>query len=106
MVNPNRGTIALTPSQMRLANDANLLVRSNKFTGAKEILFTVPSSVNGMLVDLSMYDVQGRLVGTVLHGTRNGGSFVAPIQERRAGMYVFRLLENTSVQTTKAFVVK
>lgn len=105
-VNPDRLPISVTNSQMRVASDATLLVRCNKLTGANEIFFTVPSSGSGMLVDLSMYDVQGRLVGTILHGMRTAGSFVAPITGNSAGTYVFRLSENTSVQSTKAFVVK
>ncbi len=61
-VNPNRATDVLAPSKMRRANGASLALRSNRLTGLKEVSFTVFSSVNGMPVDLSMYDVSGRLV--------------------------------------------
>jgi Glycosyl hydrolases family 18 len=103
----NKSTaIVYAPSQMRGANGANLFVRNNRATGLNEIFFTVPLSANGMPVDLSMYDVEGRLVRTIFHGERNAGSFVAPIDQNCSGMYVFRLSENASVQSTKAFVVK
>jgi hypothetical protein len=105
-VNPNRTTIALAPSQMRSANGANLFVRSNRVAGLNGIFYTVPASVNGATVDLGMYDVKGCLVKTIFHGTRNAGTFVAPMDNIRAGTYIFRLSANSSVQTTRAFVVK
>jgi hypothetical protein len=104
-VNPNRTTIALAPSQMRHANPASLSVRINSATGLNEISFSVPSSVNGM-VDLGMYDLRGRLVKTVFHGTRNAGSFVAGMDKTCAGTYIFKLCENSSVAATKAFFIK
>jgi hypothetical protein len=102
-VNPNRSTIALAPSRMRSVSHADLSVRT---VGLNGVFYTVPASVNGTTVDLGMYDVKGCLVKTIFHGTRSAGTFVAPMDNVCAGTYVFRLSANSSVQTTRAFVVK
>jgi len=78
----------------------------NKVTGLNEISFTVPASVNGTSVELDMYDLRGALVRTIFHGTRNSGTFVAPTDNIRADTYIFRLSANSSVQTTRALIVK
>jgi hypothetical protein len=105
-VNPNRTTIALAPSRMRTVDGANLFVRNKKGSGVSEIFFSVPSSVNGTMVDLGMYDVKGGLVKTVFHGARNAGSFVVGMDKTCAGTYIFKLSENSSVTATKAFFIK
>jgi hypothetical protein len=105
-VNPARTNIAFAPSQMRLTNGANLSVRNNKATGLNEIFISIPSSNNGISINLGMYDVKGSLVKTLFHGTRSAGTFVAPLDKHSAGTYIFRLSANSSVQTAKAFVVK
>ena len=98
--------IAVAPSQIRDANDANLLVRNNKISGVSEIFFSVPSSVNGTMVDLGMYDVKGELVKTVFRATRNAGSIVVGMDKTCAGTYIFKLSENSRVIATKAFFIK
>ncbi len=100
--------ITLTPSNSRYENARNsgLFVRYDKATGVTEISFADQSSVGGSPVDLSMFDVRGRLVKTIFHGVNSSGRFDIPTGNNYAGAYIFRLSTNNGSYASKAFVVR
>jgi hypothetical protein len=84
----------------------SLLVKNTGMAGVREICYTVPSSANGLLVDLDVYDMKGALVKTLVHGTSANGSFSVPFPQSSAGAYVAKLSTNSRTEATRAFIVR
>jgi Glycosyl hydrolases family 18 len=89
------------------ASDNSLVVKRNKNTGISEIWYTTNA---GSAVDLSVFDVNGALVRTLVGGISNPGPHVISLQQNstsmNSGVYIFKLKTNSRTAATKAFIVK
>jgi hypothetical protein len=86
---------------------ASLVIGNNGSSGLQQISYTVPSASNGAFVDLSVYDLKGALVKTLVHGQADAGVFTVPFAQTRApGTYIVKLSSNNSLQATKAIIAR
>ncbi len=98
---PTAAPLAAAPSNgLRLEPS-----RPNPFAGATEVRFRMPAAGR---VDLSVYDITGRLVGVLLDETRAAGPHAVTWEPRGlgAGVYLFRLEANGEVRVRKSVVLR
>jgi alpha-amylase len=77
----------------------------NPFNPSTNISFYLPQSAE---VQLSVYDVTGRLVATLENGLRNAGSHVVPFDASAlsSGMYFYKIEAGEFIETRKMMLIK
>jgi len=88
----------LTPEGTALAQN-----QPNPSKGSTEILFSLPKAKQ---VRLAVYDVQGRLVRTLVEGTRAAGTHQVSVSGLESGVYFYRLEVGGSALTRRMVVTR
>jgi hypothetical protein len=98
------GVIGKPPSQF--TTPLSLSVMTSPATRMGEIRYSIPT-VSAGNIDVGVYNIQGALVKTLVHGPANGGVFSLPFaQTWAAGTYIVRLSANNAFQASQAFITK
>ncbi len=105
-VNKNATPVVFNPVFAQTGNESSFFVKNDGTTGLTRVSYSIPTSVNGSLVDIGMFDVRGRLVGTVFHGVSNTGIFDIATMANPAGTYILRLSTNNNFHASRALVVR
>jgi len=77
----------------------------NPFNPSTTISFSIPSDMN---VDLSVYDISGRLVGELMSGVQTQGLYEITWDANNyaSGLYIVRLVAGAEMHTQKIMLVK
>ena len=80
----------------------------NPFNPTTQISFSVPSSNNGQLVTLKVYNVLGQEVTTLFSGTKSAGNYTVPFDGSKlaSGVYLYRLQAGNTSITKKMVMMK
>jgi hypothetical protein len=93
-------TYAIYKPAMQCKKDASLFVQNTLATGRPQLRYTVyaAGSTGEVPVDLSLYDMSGTLIQTIVHGMSSIGTYVVPLKQNRkrgpsirSGTYLVRL---------------
>jgi hypothetical protein len=69
------------------------------------IRYSVPAASAGANIDLGLYDMNGSLVKTLVHGRAQGGAYSLPLnQAGAAGTYIVRLSADGASKAATAFI--
>jgi len=83
----------------------NLTAYPNPFNSSTTISFSLPKSGN---VELKVYDIQGRVVNTLMNGWQNVGEQRVRFDGKalQSGVYVYRLIDGNQKSVGKMMLVK
>jgi chitinase len=101
----NKTITGIAQPRFVMSGDAGAMnVLRDRYTGHYQVSYSLASSSP---IDLSVYNVNGTLVKTLIHGQSDAGFSLVPLDAFvGAGTYVVRLSSGTKVQTAKAIVIK
>jgi hypothetical protein len=104
-VNPNPTTFLTTPTPY--FDGVTLAVSRIDGAGFLGIRYTIPSKAKGLQIDLGLFDLQGALIETLVHGRTDGGAFNSPIiQQKRPGAYILRLASGKVILSSKSMLIR
>jgi len=88
-----------------LPSELNLTAYPNPFNSSTTISFSLPKSGN---VELKVYDIQGRVVNTLMNGWQNVGEQRVRFDGKalQSGVYVYRLIDGNQKSVGKMMLVK
>jgi hypothetical protein len=102
-VNPTV-TSVFARSQAQYDSPVSLFVDNGGMPGMNQIRYTLPGDYSG--VDLTIYDLRGAVVKTLVHGPSSQGTYSVPFKRVGAGEYVVRLTTSSGVQAAKSMLIK
>jgi hypothetical protein len=71
-----------------------------------EIMYLISADAAGKSVDLSLYDMRGILVKTLVHAPANPGVFRVRFVQNTAGAYVVKLSSGSKVRAAKTMIIR
>jgi hypothetical protein len=86
--------------------EGSFVIRTLGENGVRQISYTIPAASSGQSVDLSVYDMKGSLVKTLIRGQSSSGVFIVPFANAIAGAYVVKLSTNSKIEAAKEFIVR
>lgn len=91
------------PQMFKLANNY-----PNPFNPSTKIKFDIPASINNSNVKLSVFDMSGKEVSTLVNGQLNPGSYEFEFSAKNlsSGIYFYRLSTDYFVDTKKMILIK
>jgi len=107
MINgPNNGTQRSAAFDLSSEQALNVVAYPNPSSGLVNLKV---SATQDEMVTLAVYDLEGRLVETIYNGNVEGGQtnvFTFDGNAMSSGVYIFRLVGTTSVETGKLYITK
>jgi hypothetical protein len=97
-------TSVFARSQAQYDSPVSLFVDNSGMPGMNQIRYTLPGDYSG--VDLTIYDLRGAVVKTLVHGPSSQGSYSVPFKRVGAGEYVVRLTTSSGVQAARSMLIK
>jgi hypothetical protein len=97
-------TSVFARSQAQYDSPVSLFVNNSGMPDMNQIRYTLPGDYSG--VDLTIYDLRGAVVKTLVHGPSSQGTYSVPFKRVGAGEYVVRLTTSSGVQAARSMLIK
>jgi hypothetical protein len=97
-------TSVFARSQAQYDSPVSLFINNSGIPGMNQIRYMLPGDYSG--VDLTIYDLRGAVVKTLVHGPSSQGAYSVPFSRIGAGEYVVKLSTGSKVAAAKTFIVK